>query len=107
MAKASRLAQLFAPWFMLKLVLMAPLQMTETLAPKSPRASPGPSARFATLDGYLEYLETRAQLGGTWYRQVAPGIYEQQSGNLRREDGTPRTRTFTRAELAEKFGFPP
>ncbi|RAK57235.1 hypothetical protein DJ018_04610 [Phenylobacterium deserti] len=98
---------MLAPLFMLKLVLMAPLQTTDMPPPKSTRATHGPSARFATLDAYLEFLETRAQLGGTWYRQVAPGLYQRESGNLRRADGAAPKRTYTRAELAEKFGFPP
>lgn len=71
--------------------------------------SKGPAARFPTLDAYLAWLEQRAKLGGSWYREVRPGIFELQDGHLRPEGGDTRPddsrRTFTRRELAERFGF--
>jgi hypothetical protein len=64
------------------------------------------SRRFADLDAYLAWLEMRAKLGGSWYREVRPGVYELQGGNLRLPEGDRRQRTFTRRQLAERFGFP-
>lgn len=65
----------------------------------------GPSRRFADLDTYLAWLEQRAKLGGPWYKEVRPGVYELQTGNLHRPGGDRRQRVFTRQELAERFGF--
>ncbi len=62
------------------------------------------SNRFADLDAYLAFLEKRSHLGGAWYREVAPGVYRHETGNLRREGGQ-QARTFTRAELEAMFGF--
>ena len=78
--------------------------------PETRAASEGPSRmpskdRFPTLDAYLAWLEKRGQLDGAWYRQVRPGIYELQPGNLRRTDGAQPQRTFTRQELEKKFGY--
>jgi hypothetical protein len=64
-----------------------------------------PSRRFANLDAYLAYLEKRSHLDGAWYRQVQPGLYELQAGNLRRPGGGGGKRVFTREELEKKFGF--
>jgi hypothetical protein len=61
--------------------------------------------RFADLDAYLAWREQRAKLGGSWYREVRPGVYELQEGNLRLRDDEARQRVFTRQELAERFGF--
>jgi hypothetical protein len=67
------------------------------------------SERFADLDAYLAFLEKRSHLDGAWYRQVEPGVYELQGGNLRRprvgSEGEAARRRFTREELARKFGF--
>jgi hypothetical protein len=65
----------------------------------------GTSGRFANLDAYLAYLEKRSHIDGAWYRQVRPGIYELQPGNLRLQGAEPQKRTFTREELEKKFGF--
>jgi hypothetical protein len=64
--------------------------------------------RFATLDEYLAHLECRARpMDLPWYRQIRPGVYELQTGNLRKvgEPGKPRKQVFTRRELELKFGF--
>jgi hypothetical protein len=64
--------------------------------------------RFRTLDEYLVYLErTQGPVDGPWYKEVSPGVYELQTGNLHLDvpgaaDGK---RVFTRQQLAEKFGF--
>ena len=63
------------------------------------------SERFPNLDAYLAYLEKRSHVDGPWYRQVRPGVYELQTGNLRRLDGAREKRTYTREELERKFGF--
>ena len=65
------------------------------------------SDRFANLDEYLAWLEkTEAPVDGPWYKQVRPGVYELQTGNLRilGQDGEQKQR-FTREELERKFGF--
>lgn len=63
--------------------------------------------RFATLDEYLAFLErTQAPVDGPWYRQVRPGVYQLQTGgNLKLDDESPSTQTFTREELEKKLGF--
>ena len=62
--------------------------------------------RFRSLDEYLAHLErTEGPVDGPWYKQVSPGIYELQTGNLRLDEPSGEKRTFTRQELAEKFGF--
>lgn len=62
--------------------------------------------RFRSLDDYLAWLErTQGPVDGPWYKQVRPGVYELQTGNFRPLGGEPEKRTFTRAELAEMFGF--
>jgi hypothetical protein len=63
------------------------------------------SQRFPNLDAYLAHLEKGARMDGAWYRQVRPGVYELQTGNLRLPDGGKRQRIFTREELEKKFGF--
>jgi hypothetical protein len=66
--------------------------------------------RFSSLDEYLAFLKrTQAPVDRPWYKQVRPGIYELQTGNLR-VLGTggeePQVKqTFTRDELERKFGF--
>ena len=57
---------------------------------------------FTSLDEYLAFLETRGAYDLPWYRKVRPGVYELVT---RRPPGTP-PQLFTRAELAQKFGFP-
>ena len=61
--------------------------------------------RFSSLDAYLAFLEKRSHLDGAWYREVRPGVYELQTGNLRLPDGPPKKRVFTREQLEKKFGF--
>jgi hypothetical protein len=65
------------------------------------------SQRFRSLDQYLAHLElTQAPVDGPWYREVKPGIYELQTGNLRVLEGTSEPkRIFTREELEREFGF--
>ena len=60
--------------------------------------------RFKTLDEYLAYLERRSHMDGKWYKEVRPGVYEVQTGNLRLDNDT-QQRIFTREELKRKFGF--
>jgi hypothetical protein len=64
--------------------------------------------RFADLDEYLAYLEkTSAPVDGPWYKEVSPGLYQLQTGNLRvlRAENSEEKRLFTRKELEKKFGF--
>jgi hypothetical protein len=67
--------------------------------------------RFRTLDEYLAHLEARsAPIDKPWYREIRPGVYELQTGNLRilptgEEGGDAAKRIFTREELERKFGF--
>ena len=61
--------------------------------------------RFANLDAYLAHLQKRSHVDGAWYREIRPGVYELQTGNLRLTDGVKRQRIFTREELEKKFGF--
>lgn len=62
--------------------------------------------RFRSLDDYLAWLEqNQGPVDGSWYKQVSPGIYELQTGNLRLDDPSSEKQTFTREELARKFGF--
>ena len=56
---------------------------------------------------YRAHLQKRSRLGGSWYREVRPGVYELETGNLRLTDGDKRQRVFTRRELEQKFGFAP
>jgi hypothetical protein len=63
--------------------------------------------RFHSLDEYLAWLkQTEAPVDGAWYKQIRPGVYELQTGNLRilGTDGEQK-KTFTREELERKFGF--
>lgn len=63
------------------------------------------NARFADLDAYLAHLRKQSHLDGAWYREIRPGVYELQTGNLRLTDGRNPKRVFTREELEKKFGF--
>lgn len=66
--------------------------------------------RFRNLDEYLAHLErTNAPIDKPWYREIRPGVYELQTGNLRvlgaDKAAGPDKRIFTREELERKFGF--
>lgn len=62
--------------------------------------------RFTGLDEYLAHLErTQGPVDGPWYKQVRPGIYLLQTGNLHLDVPGEEKQTFTREELAQKFGF--
>ena len=67
--------------------------------------------QFANLDEYLAFLErTQAPVDGPWYRQIRPGAYELQTGNLRivrgiGDSADAQQRIFTRQELEREFGF--
>lgn len=65
------------------------------------------SKRFRTLDDYLANLERlQAPVGGPWYKEISPGIYElQTSANLRLDVPSNENRVFTREELEKRFGF--
>jgi hypothetical protein len=105
---ALRVSALILPLLAVAPAVGAPLKTT---ADPPPTASGAPvtgsriSDRFPTLEAYLAWLEKRSHMDGPWYRQVRPGVYELQTGNLRLDGGGPAQRTFTRDELAKKFGF--
>jgi len=66
--------------------------------------------QFRTLDEYLAFLErTQGPVDGPWYREVSPGVYELQTGNLRvlgnDGDETPAKHRYTREQLEKQFGF--
>lgn len=63
--------------------------------------------RFRTLEDYLAHLElTQKPVDGPWYREVRPGVYELQTGNLRVLDPADEPkRIFTRKELERELGF--
>lgn len=64
------------------------------------------SKRFRNLDDYLAYLEqTQGPVDGPWYKEVSPGMYELQTGNLHLDVPGDEKRLFTRKELEQKFGF--
>jgi len=67
---------------------------------------PLPYARgrsFASLDAYLAYLrDYSGPVGLPWYREVRPGVYQLETGNLR---PNPPARLFTREQLERRFGF--
>ena len=83
-------------------------QVPATSAENRVKATQVPlNQRFATLDEYLAFLErTQAPVDGPWYREIRPGVYELQTGNLKLDVGDPK-RVFTREELEQKFGFVP
>jgi hypothetical protein len=54
------------------------------------------------LDQYLAYLERRAAIDGAWYRQIRPGIYRLEVGDLR---GLRPASGFSREQLERRFGF--
>lgn len=88
-----------------------PKETAPAVAPAGHGASQGKGGgmaaneRFPNLDAYLAYLEKRSHMDGPWYREVRPGVYELQTGNLKLPDGGGPKRTFTREELEKKFGF--
>lgn len=58
---------------------------------------------FGSLDEYLVYLrDYAAPMDQPWYREVRPGVYRLETGNLR-SDAPPRH--FTREDLERRFGF--
>ena len=62
--------------------------------------------RYRNLDDYLAYLEQyQGPVDGPWYKEVSPGLYELQTGNLRLLVPDEQKRNFTRDELEKKFGF--
>ena len=64
------------------------------------------SERFKTLDEYLAYLERyQGPVDGPWYKEIRPGVYELQTGNLQLDTPDTQKRIFTREELKKKFGF--
>ena len=65
------------------------------------------SRQFKTLDEYLLHLQTmQGPVDGPWYKQIQPGVYQLQTGNLQLDEGVPGPKTiFTREELERKFGF--
>lgn len=60
--------------------------------------------RFRDLDHYLKYLQIESHNDGKWYKQIRPGVYEVQTGNLHIINDK-QQRIFTREELSKKFGF--
>ena len=58
---------------------------------------------FASLDAYLAYLrDYAAPMDRPWWREVRPGVYRLETGNLR-TGAAPQEAT--RAELERRFGF--
>jgi hypothetical protein len=65
------------------------------------------SRQFKTLDEYLLHLQMiQGPVDGPWYKEISPGVFQLQTGNLRLDDGVAGPKTiFTREELERKFGF--
>lgn len=63
------------------------------------------AAHFPTLDAYLAHLKRESYIGGKWYREIKPGLYELDLGNLHLDKAANEKRIFTREELERKFGF--
>ena len=108
MSRTASLAILGSTAFILTLVLAGCGQAAArepSVGQPSPQRRLPPKDRFPTLDAYLAFLEKRAQLGGSWYRQVQPGLYRRETGGLKREGGEARDRLYTREELAWMFGY--
>lgn len=57
---------------------------------------------FRTLDEYLAFRRKSGAIDLPWYREVRPGLYKLETGNLRPPGPE---RYFTREELERKFGF--
>ena len=80
---------------------------TNNAGKKMVQANQPINQQFRSLDEYLAHLErTQGPIDGPWYRQIRPGFYEMQTGNLRvlGEEGEVK-RVFTRDELEREFGF--
>jgi hypothetical protein len=62
--------------------------------------------RFRNLDEYLANLERlQGPVGGPWYKEISPGQYQLQTGNLHLDVPSHDKRNFTREELEKQFGF--
>jgi hypothetical protein len=62
--------------------------------------------RFRSLDEYLAHLErTHGPIDKPWYKEVRPGVYELQTGNLRTLGSDDEKQRVTREEIKRKFGF--
>jgi hypothetical protein len=61
--------------------------------------------QFRNLDEYLAHLERQSHVGGKSYKQIKPGLYELQTGNLHLDTPSGEKRIYTREELEKKFGF--
>ena len=55
---------------------------------------------FETLDAYLDFLEARGVYGQQWYERLPDGRYQ-----LATRNAGEAPQIFTRAELAQRFGF--
>jgi len=65
----------------------------------------GVSRQFRSLDEYLLHLQAmQGPVDGPWYKEIRPGVYELQTGNLQLDEDTIK-RIYTREELERKFGF--
>ena len=85
---------------------------TATAKPENSMASNDApvNQRFPTLEAYLDWLRlTQGPVDGSWYEEIRPGVYQLRTGNLRiltpEGEATPAAQTFTRDELARKYGF--
>lgn len=77
--------------------------MTDATGRTLPHAA---EREFRTLDAYLAHLRDHAApMDRPWYREVKPGLYRLETGNLRRLDGESEPQLFTRDELERRFGF--
>jgi hypothetical protein len=69
-----------------------------------PKAAAPIQQKFCWPAEYLAHVERQGAIDLPYWRQVAPGLYEQVT--TRRPRGTPaRATRATRAELMERFGF--
>lgn len=103
-----------APWLAAALLpapVAADAQGSAPAASRSPhkekRMAPAPvriaGREFRSLDEYLEHLRRYAAvIDRPWYKEVKPGLYRLETGNLRPR---PEPRYFTREELERRFGF--
>lgn len=57
---------------------------------------------FCSLDEYLAFRKRLAATDRPWYKPVAPGVYQLVKPRL----PDPEPQHFSRAQLAEQFGFP-
>ena len=65
------------------------------------------SKKFRNLDEYLLHLQNvQGPVDGPWYREIRPGVYKLQTGNLELDETVPGPKLiYTREELERKFGF--